>query len=167
MNYHFVFDKSLKDLFFELSEEELRVVCATHLGNHNALFYGYKPERLVHALEVLSEQTTEVASGISNILKVKFIPKGMVVIKDLYTETSGCSELLYKYSVNTERKIQLVCTSRSTPGIYVYNELLRNIDIVYKCLDSKKDAIPISSVKDMIKRSNNARDGWLSGAHTM
>lgn len=54
MNYKFIFDKEFSEKYMiELSQEELRVVIATVLGGHNALFYGYKPERLVNAVKSL------------------------------------------------------------------------------------------------------------------
>ena len=55
MKYHFVYDEAylaLRDL--QLSEEECKIVLATVIGNHNALFYGHKPERLVNKIKKLS-----------------------------------------------------------------------------------------------------------------
>ena len=68
MNYEFIFDKDFSEKYMiELSQEELRVVIATVLGGHNALFYGYKPERLVNAIKSLTKvlHTEEPGSDIS------------------------------------------------------------------------------------------------------
>ena len=56
MKYNFIFDKEFdKNNLFELSEMERFVVLATILGGHNAIFYGYKPERLIKAIKALRE----------------------------------------------------------------------------------------------------------------
>lgn len=68
MNYKFIFDKDFSEKYMiELSQEELRVVIATVLGGHNALFYGYKPERLVNAIKSLKKilHSEEPSSDIS------------------------------------------------------------------------------------------------------
>ena len=68
MNYKFIFDKDFSEKYMiELSQEELRIVIATVLGGHNALFYGYKPERLVNAIKSLSKilHSEEPSSDIS------------------------------------------------------------------------------------------------------
>lgn len=55
MNYEFIFDKNFKEMTeLNLSETEVRVISATILGGHNALFYGYKPERIIRAIKLLS-----------------------------------------------------------------------------------------------------------------
>lgn len=52
--YNFVYDDGFfEKAFVQLSLDELKVVMATVLGGHHAIFYGYKPERLANAVKIL------------------------------------------------------------------------------------------------------------------
>lgn len=52
--YNFVYDDGFfEKAFVQLSLNELKVVMATVLGGHHAIFYGYKPERLANAVKIL------------------------------------------------------------------------------------------------------------------
>ena len=52
--YKFVYDDGFfEKAFIQLSLDELKVVMATVLGGHHAIFYGYKPERLANAVKIL------------------------------------------------------------------------------------------------------------------
>lgn len=54
MKYSFVYDKDFEETHFvELSNEEIQAVVVTVVGGHNAIFYGYKPERIVKAIKLL------------------------------------------------------------------------------------------------------------------
>jgi hypothetical protein len=54
MKYHFVWDEGfLGNQMFELSEREKNIVIATIVGGHNAIFTGYRTERLVKAIKFL------------------------------------------------------------------------------------------------------------------
>lgn len=54
LNYKFIYDDGFfEKAFIQLSLNELKVVMATVLGGHHAIFYGYKPERLANAVKML------------------------------------------------------------------------------------------------------------------
>jgi hypothetical protein len=56
MNYRFTYDKEFKESnIFMLSDDEIKIVIATLCGEHNALFFGYNPERLVNVIKKLTE----------------------------------------------------------------------------------------------------------------
>lgn len=56
MNYRFTYDKEFKENnIFMLSNDEVKIVIATLCGEHNALFFGYNPKRLVDVIKKLTE----------------------------------------------------------------------------------------------------------------
>lgn len=68
MKYHFVWDENfLGNQMFELSEREKNIVIATIIGGHNAIFTGYRTERLVKAIKLLRNVDTPFVSVESSI----------------------------------------------------------------------------------------------------
>ena len=61
MEYRFVFDDNIIDkLGFYLSRREMQVVMAVVQGKHNAVFFGYKPERLVSAIHKFIKNSEDI-----------------------------------------------------------------------------------------------------------
>ena len=89
MNYNFVFDEDFNEKYsLDLSDKELKVVIATVLGGHNALFFGYKPERLLKAVKLFSKELAQITETSSDISIEKFcgggpnLSKGAVSLAD-------------------------------------------------------------------------------------
>ena len=87
MKYKFVYDESLSELFFELTEEERIVVIATVVGGHNAIFTGYKPERLVKAVKKLTE--LRVVEPKEDVSITDFCGGGPEIKQGLVSEADG------------------------------------------------------------------------------
>lgn len=161
MNYRFIFDKEFSDKYMiELSQEELRIVIATVLGGHNALFYGYKPERLVNAIKSLAKilHSEEPSSDIS---LEKFCGGGPTLQKGVISNADGGvlimnniqdfrSSIIYILPVHIETKqitlaragnkvtypcnFQLIAT---TSSVFEYQDKLKPVtkycDVIYCC----------------------------------
>lgn len=55
MNYKFIYDEEFRQKYFlELSDEEVMLVRVIVSGGHNAIIYGYKPERVVSAIKQMT-----------------------------------------------------------------------------------------------------------------
>ena len=91
MKYNFIFDEGFVENFhLELSDEEIKVVFATVLGGHNALFYGYKPERLSKAVKLFSEtQNVHIEKTSNDITLEKFCGGGSELSKGSVSRADG------------------------------------------------------------------------------
>lgn len=186
MKYHFVYDEAYLALIdLQLSDEECKVVLATVIGNHNALFYGHKPERLVNEIKKLSSYMRFSREGAfmgfidvsADRHEIPFVEQymglcdsaknGGVYIKGIDSMSLLLQSELAVKSVNTAREFQLVATT-TTPGSIinsVINPLLDNFDIVYKC---KGEGVTYRTTQDLIKtleKTIRYRDGLTSGQH--
>lgn len=186
MKYHFVYDEAylaLRDL--RLSDEECKVVLATVIGNHNALFYGYKPERLVNEIKKLSSHMrfsregefmgfVDIDAENMHVPSVEhytdycdYAKNGGVYIKGIENMSLQLQTELSIKSENTTREFQLVATA-TTPGSVINSviiPLLDNFDIVYKC---KGKGITYRTTQDLIKtleKTVRYRVGLTSGQH--
>ena len=142
MKYKFVYDPNiLESLNNSLSEEETKIVLATVVGKHNAIFYGYRPERLVNAIKRLTsteafvEQKTfsDIDDGLNNSRG------GIMYLKDFDVWKISEQQFLYGYTVNdTNRTTQFIATASISPVAGVIRDVLNNFDIVYRCKESEK-----------------------------
>ena len=184
MKYHFVYDEeylSLRDL--QLSSEEYKVVLATVIGNHNAIFYGYKPERLVNAVKKISKSMKfRIEGEFKGFLDVSVdnsvVPLG---ITERYFDFCNCAENGGVYIKNLDemclnlqtelsdkvdnfsRKFQLVATTTQTPKESILEPLLNNFDIVYKCENEGFTNKSLDDMKTDLKSAIIYREGLVSG----
>ena len=81
MKYNFVYDTDiLEKNSLYLTEEEMNIVFATIVGKHNAIFYGYKPERLIDAIKKLTSNYPFVATSGSLLIETRlFESKGGIL----------------------------------------------------------------------------------------
>ena len=142
MKYKFVYDPNvLESLNNSLSEEETKVVLATVVGKQNAIFYGYRPERLINAIKRLTsteafvEQKTfsDIDDGLNKSMD------GIMYIKDFDVWKISEQQFLYGYTVNdSNRKTQFIATVSVQPSATVVTDVLNNFDIIYRCKESEK-----------------------------
>lgn len=159
MNYKFVYDKAflqMQDL--DLSEEEIRIVLATIVGQHNAIFYGYKPERLVNAIKILngSKPFIEIPSLISYaslISKCVVAVGGVAYIRLMNFFNESCKNLLTSNTTNIGRGAQYIATVTSDPCVTVCDTLRNNFDIVYYCKDTSRSDRTTTEIKKVLKEA--------------
>lgn len=88
MKYKFVYDKDfLENRFFELNYDEVEVIRAIICGGHHALLYGYRPERLLNAIQLLTRESRPQQKPDPNVSIELFcggedLPKGCVSLAD-------------------------------------------------------------------------------------
>ena len=149
MKYKFVYDAGMLELMNHyLSEDEVKIVLATVIGKHNAIFYGYKPERLVRAIKLIANCNKFVEQKLfSNIEEGLNNSKGGIMyLKDFDVWTITEQHFLYSPTINDEeRATQFIATTSNAPSASVLPDLLCNFDIVYKCVESQQ--LPMSNEK--------------------
>lgn len=154
MKYKFIFDENFEsNVFLNLTTEELGVVLSTVIGKHNALFFGYKPERLITAIKKLSsgqggyiiaddESLTAHDISFFNYHFVTKVGEGTIIVPNI---NSNKSMLFYDTlriaSENNTRKCNIVVYDTDEPNMSdeYYRLFLENFDIVYKC----KEVVPV------------------------
>ena len=107
MKYNFVYDKEFRGRFAELSKEEIMVVLSTIVGHHNAIFWGYKPERLVNAIEKLCD------CPFVNVKEDGYAEKahgGVLYTPTLDSFNMGQQDDIYVISKNGVKELQVVAT---------------------------------------------------------
>lgn len=142
MKYKFVYDPSvLESLNNSLSEEETKIVLATVVGKHNAIFYGYRPERLINAIKRLTsteafvEQKTfsDIDDGLNKSMD------GVMYLKDFDIWKISEQQFLYGHTLNEpSRTTQFIATVSVPPSATVVTAVLNNFDIIYRCKESDK-----------------------------
>jgi hypothetical protein len=179
MKYNFVYDEGfLENSSYELSSEEISVVLATVVGKHNAIFYGYKPERLVKAIKRLSYKFIEVENncsrerllggGVYATCYADEAKNGILFVKgvgrydfDFQLDLALCSDN------HDTRYFQLVATTEVTPAtVLMSRRLLDNFDIVYKCKDNIRYIQPYNKLLERKERAEKFRGGLISGRYT-
>jgi hypothetical protein len=143
MKYNFVYDTDFieKNLLC-LSGEECDVVFATVVGKHNAIFYGYKPERLVKAIKKLTTDYPFVE--ISNSSKIgddlHNANSGILCIKDFDSWSIVDQQFLYSHTLNdSSRCTQFIATTIHNPFETVVPDVINNFDIIYMCKEDNKN----------------------------
>lgn len=139
MKYKFVYDTYFiaKETLC-LSEEEVRIVLATVLEHHNAIFWGYKPERLARAVSYLSN---------GNILMLHDI--GMDEQQRLMN--------------NFNNDEQYVLVESTPPCSDIIYGLLKKFSVVYKCVETDtSNIVNKTSLAHRIKQCNLTRKDWGS-----
>ena len=145
MKYNFVYDTDfLEKNSVYLSEQERLVVYATVIGKHNAIFYGYKPERLVDAIKKLtaSNPFIEISSPPTDAERHK-ADGGIVYMKDFDSWGIINQQYLYPFSINDkERLAQFIATATENPLDTVVPDMINNFDIIYECEHNYKEQHP-------------------------
>lgn len=142
MKYNFVYDTDfIEKNILCLSEEECNVVFATVVGKHNAIFYGYKPERLVKAIKKLTTDypfaETSSPSKIGDDLHNANC--GILYIKDFNSWGVIDQQFLYSYTLNDRsRCVQTIATTSLNPFKSVVPDIINNFDIIYMCKEGDK-----------------------------
>ena len=137
MKYKFVYDTEfLESNMLELSEVERDVVFAVIVGQHNAIFYGYKPERLVNAIKKLTAGKRFVENkGFCSIeTDLENAEDGIMSLKGFDSWSIIEQQFLYGHTINDEQRCtQFVATTEIHPKACVVPDVLNNFDIVYEC----------------------------------
>jgi hypothetical protein len=173
MKYNFVFDKEFEEsLKLELSNEEWGVVLATVIGKHNAIFFGYKPERLIKAIKKLCESYVLVEERNLDILSftnsyMKKAGKGTVLVPNINNKTTLFYDSLKRASSDEDRECNIV--AYDTGSLSEENEwfamAIKYFDIVYKCEKDTVANVSLSNVKERLENARKCRAHWKSGQY--
>lgn len=171
MKYNFVYDTEiLEKTMCELSDDEVKIVLATVIGQHNAIFYGYKPERLIKAIKNICERpfyeavTKYQREDFLNI--VEHDENAVVVVDNLEQYSTGFKNDLQFNSRNGTRNIQLIVTTTIPPYLVCEENLLDNFDIVFECKKNERSLKKYSELGNFVRRTNNYRGSLHSGRYT-
>ena len=168
MKYNFVYDKEFRYRFAELTKEEINVVLATIIGRHNAIFWGYKPERLVNAIEKLCD------CPFVNVKEDGYAEKangGVLYTPTLDSFDVGQQKDICAISQNGVKELQVVATcDMGVPAVKIIPNLLGNFDIVYKCKLPVADAVENMNetwdkLRDKVSRAIRYKNTLHSGRH--
>ena len=164
MRYKFTYDKAFLDAnLLNLSSEEVKIILATVIGNHNAIFWGYKPERLADAVKRLTNiGSIQVFSDNCDSLMYSY-SESLYYLKDLNKYDSYTLKRIEINSVNNTRCSQFIATMEGTPTELLDKGLLKNFDVIFKCTDDNKPEVFISTLRDDIRRAKRYRSNWASG----
>lgn len=164
MRYKFTYDKAFLDAnLLNLSFEEVKIILATVVGNHNAIFWGYKPERLADAVKRLTNiGSIQVFSDNCDSLMYSD-SESLYYLKDLNKYDSDTLKRIALSSVNSTRQSQFIATMEGTPTELLDKGLLKNFDVIFHCTDGNKFEVFVSSLKDDIREAKRHRSNWNSG----
>ena len=142
MKYNFVYDTDFVEKnILCLSEEECDVVFATVVGKHNAIFYGYKPERLVKAIKKLTTDYPFVETSSPSKIEEDLhnANGGILCIKDFDSWSIIDQQFLYSHTLNdSSRCVQTIATTIHNPFETVVPDIINNFDIIYMCKEDNK-----------------------------
>jgi hypothetical protein len=166
MRYKFTYDKSFLDAnLLNLSSEEVKIILATVIGNHNAIFWGYKPERLADAVKRLTNiGSIQVFSDNCDSFMYSD-SESLYYLKGLNKYDSDTLKRIEMSSVNNTRHSQFIATMEGTPTELLDKGLLKNFDVIFKCTDDNKPEVFISTLRDDIRRAKRYRSNWASGEY--
>lgn len=169
MNYKFVYDTDfLEKNCLYLSEEEIEVVFATIVGKHNAIFYGYKPERLIEAIKKLTSYYPFVEiSNLSTIEDDLHKSKGGILyMKDFDSWSLIDQQFLYSHSVNdVERCCQFITTTIHNPLDTVVPDMINNFDIIYMCKEGNEQQLFKKYLADKLRFVSEYHNSLHSGRY--
>lgn len=169
MKYNFVYDTDfLEKNCIYLSDEERLVVYATVVGEHNAIFYGHEPERLIKAIKVLTSNYPFIES--SNILvdeveeDLRKATAGILYLKDFDSWGIMTQQFFYPYSINDKnRGCQFIATATENPLDTVVPDMINNFDIIYECKNDfkaqRKRWHLNSTFRDIVEYHNSLHSG--------
>ena len=168
MKYKFIFDKEISDSFIYLSDEEKRIVLATVLGTHCAIFYGHNPERLCEAIGRLTELDIKKVDcknlPYSREEKKSIVPQNGL----LYCENFDFADEEFKSIVEESYRtlpIQVIATMTSVSDCEC--SLFDYFDIFYKCKDNADSVFSKRMCMEVISKAKYERSSWDSGQYTI
>lgn len=173
MKYKFVYDSDfIKGQLLDLSVEEFGLCIATVLGNHNAMFFGYKPERLIKAIKKLVsikekyivadlESTKHDDIGFFTSAFSNEVGKGAVIVPEINKRSELFYDTIRLASDNSDRDCQIIVYDTQAPrnNSHNFKEALENFDIIYEC---KEQPSAEKTVTDLRKNYEDAYDYKLS-----
>jgi hypothetical protein len=169
MKYNFVYDTDfLEKNSLYLSKEEMNIVLATVIGKHNAIFYGYQPERLVIAIKRLTSDYpfVEISNMDSIEKKLSESNDGILYTKDFDSWSIVDQQYLYAFSINdVGRSGQFIVTTINNPFDTVVPDLLNNFDIIYMCKGGEKNRYPKERLALNYRNILNFHQTLISGKH--
>lgn len=179
MNYKFVYDNDfIKSQLLDLSEEEFRLCIATVLGNHNAMFFGYKPERLIKAIKKLVsikekyvvadlETTKHNDIGFFTSAFSNEVRKGAVIVPEINNRCELFYDTIRLASNNKDRACQIVVYDTKSPRTDSRNfkEALKNFDIIYECKEQPSADKTLTDLRGMYEDAYGFKIQLTSGRH--
>ena len=168
MKYKFVYDNDfIEGQLLDLSEEEFGLCIATVLGNHNAMFFGYKPERLIKAIKKLVsikekyviadlESTEYDDIGFFTRAFSNEVGKGAVIVPEINNRSELFYDTIRLASDNEARDCQIIVYDTQAPrqNSHNFKEALENFDIIYECKEHP------SADKTVANLRNNYKDAY-------
>ena len=143
MKYNFVYDTDfIEKNILCLSAEEVDVIFATVIGKHNAIFYGYKPERLINAVKFLSHSERFVEQKLFSDIEIGLenATEGIMYLKDFDVWKIIEQQYLYSHTLNdSNRCTQFIATTTHNPFETVVPDIINNFDIIYMCKEGDKN----------------------------
>jgi hypothetical protein len=151
-----------------LSDEERLVVLATVVGQHNAIFYGHEPERLIKAIKMLTsnypfvEATNLLVAEVEEDLRKA--TDGILYMKDFDSWGIITQQFFYPYSINDKnRDCQFIATATENPFDTVVPDMINNFDIIYECKNDYKAQHKKwhlnSSFRDIVEYHDSLKSG--------
>lgn len=140
--YKFVYDTDIDEKLCHLSLDEIKIVLAVVLGKHNAIFYGYKPERLVKAISRINGEPIEELIDFDKDTRIQ---SNLVMSKDK----------LY------------IATASQAPYSSIVSGKINEFDVMYKCKEEPEEFVKYSKLQETLVRRINHRQYWDSGQYTM
>lgn len=169
MKYNFVYDADfLEKNSLYLSQEEMDIVLATVIGKHNAIFYGYQPERLIIAIKRLTSdfQFVEILNLNSIEEKLPTSNDGILYTKDFDSWSIIDQQYLYAFSINDiGRSGQFIATTIHNPFETLVPDLINNFDIIYMCKGGEKSRYPKERLALKYRNISDFHHTLTSGKH--
>lgn len=169
MKYNFVYDtEALESMSNFLSVDEMKIVLATVIGKHNAIFYGYKPERLIKAIKRLTNETEFVEQKTFSDIDASLNNSrgGIMYLKDFDVWKVDEQQFLYGYTVNDQNRCtQFIANVSIAPSAGVIPDVLNNFDIVYKCTNSLQTPMSNETLKQKLSAGLWCRRKLRSGQY--
>lgn len=165
MKYKFVYDNDfIEGQLLDLSEEEFGLCIATVLGNHNAMFFGYKPERLIKAIKKLVsikekyivadlESTKHDDIGFFTSAFSNEVGKGAVIVPVINSRSELFYDTIRLASDNEDRDCQIIVYDTQAPrnNSHNFKEALENFDIIYECKEHPSANKTVANLRNSYK----------------
>ena len=177
MKYKFVYDNGfIEGQLLDLSEEEFGFCIATVLGNHNAMFFGYKPERLIKAIKKLVsikekyviadlESTKHDDIGFFTSAFSNKVGKGAVIVPEINSRSELFYDTIRLASDNEDRDCQIIVYDTQAPrqNSHNFKEALENFDIIYECKEHPSADKTVTNLRNNYKDAYEYKIQLLSG----
>ena len=170
MKYNFVYDTEvLESMSNILSEDEIKIVLATVIGKHNAIFYGYNPERLIKAIKRITDTTKFVEQNAFCDVDAGLYKSmgGIMYLKDFDVWKTMEQQFLYGHTLNAPiRTTQFIATVSGIPSNNIVPDVLNNFDIVYRCKEYCQTLTSNEKLLHKLESGIRYKDRLRSGDYT-